>query len=192
MTFKMLRKRGDEMFSALIANSTDGIYIISLGGIEYANPAFEALVGRTAEEICARGFDFLDLVHPEDRALVAGAKGPLYEYRMIDGEAGIRFVEANASALPGGRPDAGHPEGDDGPAPGRAGPPGERGEVPPARRAGDRRHRHRPGLPVQVHQSPGGRARRVHPGRAHRRALQPLPGHRGPGVPREHVQPGPG
>ncbi len=102
MTFKMLRKRGDEMFSALIANSTDGIYIISLGGIEYANPAFEALIGRPAEEICARGFDFLDLVHPEDRALVAGAKGPLYEYRLIDGEGGIRYVEANAAALPGG------------------------------------------------------------------------------------------
>ncbi len=102
MTFKMLRKRGDEMFSALIANSTDGIYIISLGGIEYVNPAFEALVDRPAEEICSRGFDFMELVHPEDRALVARAKGPLYEYRLVDGDGGVRFVEANASALPGG------------------------------------------------------------------------------------------
>ncbi len=102
MTFKMLRKRGDEMFSALIANSTDGIYIISLQGIEYANPAFEALVGRTAGEICAHGFDLLDVVHPEDRALVAGSNGPLREYRILDGEGNIRFVEASSSVLAGG------------------------------------------------------------------------------------------
>jgi PAS domain S-box-containing protein len=98
----MLRKRGDEMFSALIANSADGIYIISLQGIEYVNPAFEALVGRTAEEICGPGFDFLDLVHPDDRTLVAGAKGPLYEFRFVEGDGTVRSVEASTAALSGG------------------------------------------------------------------------------------------
>ncbi|HEX2695904.1 MAG TPA: PAS domain S-box protein, partial [Acidobacteriota bacterium] len=102
MTFKMLRKRGEEIFSALIANSTDGIYIISLQGIEYVNPAFEALAGRTAEEICGPGFDFMDLVHPEDRALVEGAKGPLYEFRLVDADGKVRFVEASTAALSGG------------------------------------------------------------------------------------------
>jgi PAS domain S-box-containing protein/putative nucleotidyltransferase with HDIG domain len=102
MTLKMLRKRGDEMFSALIANSADGIYIISLQGIEYVNPAFEALVGRTAEEICGPGFDFLDLVHPDDRTLVAGAKGPLYEFRFVEGDGTVRSVEASTAALSGG------------------------------------------------------------------------------------------
>ena len=38
MTFKMLRKRGDEFLSTLITNSTDGIYIIALQGLEYVNP----------------------------------------------------------------------------------------------------------------------------------------------------------
>jgi PAS domain S-box-containing protein/putative nucleotidyltransferase with HDIG domain len=102
MTFKMLRKRGDEIFSALIANSADGIYVISLQGIEYVNPAFEAMVGRTAEEICGPGFDFLNLVHPDDRTLVAEAKGPLYEFRLVDGESSVRFVEASTAALSGG------------------------------------------------------------------------------------------
>ena len=102
MTFKMLRKRGDEFFSTLITNSTDAIYIISLQGIEYVNPAFEALVGRPAEEICEPGFDLLDLVHPEDRALVARARGPLQEYRIVDCEGTVRFVEASSAAMPGG------------------------------------------------------------------------------------------
>jgi PAS domain S-box-containing protein/putative nucleotidyltransferase with HDIG domain len=101
MTFNMLRKKSEELSSTLIANSTDGIYVISLRGIEYVNPAFEALVGRTAEELCAPGFDFLDLVHPEDKVIVAGAKSPLYEYRILDHEGHVRFVEANAAPLSG-------------------------------------------------------------------------------------------
>ena len=102
MTFKKLRKRGDEFFSTLITNSTDGIYIISLQGIEYVNPAFEALVGKPAEEICEPGFDLRSLVHPEDRALVARAKGPLQEYRLVDSEGTVRFVEASSAEMPGG------------------------------------------------------------------------------------------
>jgi PAS domain S-box-containing protein/putative nucleotidyltransferase with HDIG domain len=102
MTFNMRRKRSDEVFSALIANSSDGIYVISPRGIEYANPAFEALVARTADEICGPGFDFLSLVHPEDRDLVEAANGHAYEFRIIGSDGGVRFVEANSSPLSGG------------------------------------------------------------------------------------------
>ena len=102
MTLKMLRKKSEELSSALIANSSDGIYVTSRGGVEYVNPAFEAMVGRPAGELCAPGFDLLSLVHPEDRGLVAAAKGPLYEFRLMDASGGVRYVEAGTAPLSGG------------------------------------------------------------------------------------------
>ena len=57
MTFKMRRKVEEETYGALVRNSSDGIYIVSRGALEYVNPAFEKLVGYSAEEICTPGFD---------------------------------------------------------------------------------------------------------------------------------------
>ena len=45
MTFKIRRKKEEEIYGTLVRNSADGIYIASQGGFEYINPAFESLVG---------------------------------------------------------------------------------------------------------------------------------------------------
>ena len=59
MTFKMRRKREEEIYGTLVRNSADGIYVVSRGGFEYVNPAFEKLVGYSAEEIYSPGFDLI-------------------------------------------------------------------------------------------------------------------------------------
>jgi PAS domain S-box-containing protein/putative nucleotidyltransferase with HDIG domain len=112
MTFKWSRKRGDEIFSALVENSTDGIYIIEDGRLEFVNPAFEALTGYSSAELLKPGFDITALAHPEDAALIRSriegrARGDdlpaVYEFRIISRDGRIKHVEANTSLLPAGR-----------------------------------------------------------------------------------------
>jgi PAS domain S-box-containing protein/putative nucleotidyltransferase with HDIG domain len=102
MTFKTRRKRKEEIYGTLVRNSADGIYVISRGGFEYVNPAFERLVGYSAEEICGPGFDLLGLVHPEDRKLVGegmDARDGIFEFRIVSRDGGTKYVEAGTSAL---------------------------------------------------------------------------------------------
>lgn len=104
MTFKMRRKREEEIYGALVRNSADGIYVVSRGGFEYVNPAFERLVGASAEEIYGPGFDFLGLVHPDDKRLVGEgmeARDGIFEFRIVSRDGGTKYVEAGTSALSG-------------------------------------------------------------------------------------------
>lgn len=104
MTFKMRRKREEEIYGALVRNSADGIYVVSRGGFEYVNPAFERLVGYSTEEIYGPGFDFLGLVHPDDKRLVGEgmeARDGIFEFRIVSRDGGTKYVEAGTSALSG-------------------------------------------------------------------------------------------
>jgi len=104
MTFKMRRKREEEIYGALVRNSADGIYVVSRGGFKYVNPAFERLVGASTEEIYDPGFDFLGLVHPDDKRLVGEgmeARDGIFEFRIVSRDGGTKYVEAGTSALSG-------------------------------------------------------------------------------------------
>jgi len=104
MTSKLLRKRKEKIFGTLIRDSADGIYVVSWGIFEYVNPAFEKLVGASAEEICGPGFDMLDFVHPDDKKLVrAGteARGGIFEFRIVSRDGATKYVEAGTSVLSG-------------------------------------------------------------------------------------------
>jgi len=102
MTFKTRRKREEEIYGTLVRNSADAIYVVSRGGFEYVNPAFERLVGYSAKELCGPGFDLLGLVHPEDKKLVGEgmkARGGTFEFRIVSRDGGTKYVEAGMSAL---------------------------------------------------------------------------------------------
>jgi PAS domain S-box-containing protein/putative nucleotidyltransferase with HDIG domain len=104
MTSKLLRKRKEKIFGTLIRDSADGIYVVSRGVFEYVNPAFEKLVGASAEEICGPGFDMLDFVHPDDKKLVrAGteARSGIFEFRIVSRDGATKYVEAGTSVLSG-------------------------------------------------------------------------------------------
>jgi PAS domain-containing protein len=64
-------KRSEEKYRILAENAMDGIYIITPEGFEYVNPAFEKIFGFKAKEVCNKNFNFFDLIHPEDRKLIA-------------------------------------------------------------------------------------------------------------------------
>jgi PAS domain S-box-containing protein/putative nucleotidyltransferase with HDIG domain len=102
MTFKMRRKREEEIYGTLFRNSADGIYVVSRGGFEYVNPAFERLVGYSAKEIYGPGFDLLGFIHPDDRKLVGegmDARDGIFEFRIVSRDGGTKYVEAGTSTL---------------------------------------------------------------------------------------------
>jgi PAS domain S-box-containing protein/putative nucleotidyltransferase with HDIG domain len=99
-----------ERYRTLAENAMDGIYIISPDGFEYINPAFEKIFGYNSKEVCHAGFNFLDLIHPDDRELVlkreeARRKGeklpPAYSFRILTKNNKVKHAEVNTVPLPG-------------------------------------------------------------------------------------------
>ena len=99
-----------EMYRTLAENAMDGIYIISSDGFEYVNPAFEKIFGYNSKEVCHKEFNFLDLIHADDRELVlkrekARRKGeklpPEYSFRILTKSKKIKHVEVSTVPLPG-------------------------------------------------------------------------------------------
>lgn len=99
-----------ELYDILVKNALDGIYIISSEGFEFVNPAFEKITGYTGKEVCTRGFNFFNLVHPSDQKLISNRKAAreaskplssLYEFRLINKEGSVRHVEVNTAPLSG-------------------------------------------------------------------------------------------
>ena len=98
-------------YKILTENALDAIYIISASkGFEYINPAFERILGYSSAEVCRQGFDFLRLVYPSDRAMIARRQHArlkrinipsMYEFRVITREGQIKYVEVNTVPLPG-------------------------------------------------------------------------------------------
>jgi len=99
-----------EFYSTLVNEIGDGVYIINPEGFEYVNPVLERILGYKSEEICAPWFDFLSLVHPDDRKLIIEReearkkkkKIPLrYSFRIITKDGNVRTVEVNTVPLKG-------------------------------------------------------------------------------------------
>ena len=104
--FKMgnMLKESEERYRGVVENAHDAIYIINQNGFQYANPAFEKLVGWGKKELCKKEFSFWDIVHPDDKKLIQekkevwkkGKEAPnSHEFRIISKDGGERAVEAN-------------------------------------------------------------------------------------------------
>ncbi|RLF44460.1 MAG: hypothetical protein DRN29_08405, partial [Thermoplasmata archaeon] len=96
-------KESEEKFRGLVENANDAIYIITPEGFTYVNPAFERLVGYSPEEVCETGFNFWNIIHPDDTSLIQerekarkrGEKIPSrYEFRIIAKDGKVKIVEA--------------------------------------------------------------------------------------------------
>ncbi len=102
--------KSEEKYRVLVENAMDGIYIISPDGFEYVNPAFEEIFGYKEKEVCNKKFNFFDLIHPEDRLMIAkreearkrGEKTPtLYSFRVMTKEGKVKHVEVDTIPLQG-------------------------------------------------------------------------------------------
>lgn len=103
-------QESEKKYRTLAESAKDGIYIISLDGFEYVNPAFERIIGYKAKEVCRKDFNFFDLIHPEDRTLIAKReearkKGkrlpPIYSFRCLTKDGRTKHVEVHTVPLPG-------------------------------------------------------------------------------------------
>lgn len=110
MTADDLKKNRSDIVQAIISGIKECILVFSSSGFEFVNPAFEKLSGYQAAEILSPKFNFLQLVHPEDRHLFENKKNhtrnffcqensqPI-EFRLISKRGETHFVEASTSPL---------------------------------------------------------------------------------------------
>jgi len=61
-------RESEEKYRSLVANATDAIFIAQDGLIKFPNPTTLTLIGYSQEELAS--LPFINLVHPEDRAMV--------------------------------------------------------------------------------------------------------------------------
>jgi PAS domain S-box-containing protein len=104
-------RQSEDKYRHLAESAADAIYIISTpSGFEYVNPAFEKILGYSSEEVCARNFSFLRLVHPDDAHLIHKRKKAReqrkslpspYVFRIITKKGDVRYVEASTVPLVG-------------------------------------------------------------------------------------------
>jgi PAS domain S-box-containing protein/putative nucleotidyltransferase with HDIG domain len=96
-------KESEERYRSLVDSAHDAIYILTSGGFQYVNPAFERLSGRKRDEICSQQFSFLNIIHPDDRKLIKEkektkkreTEAPKYKFRIISKDGEVKLVEAN-------------------------------------------------------------------------------------------------
>jgi len=95
-------------YQTLIEHALDGIYIITSGGFEYVNPAFEKLTGYSLEDVCDSSFNFYDIIHPDDRQMISDREQarrngdllpPSYQFRIITNKGTTRYIEVNTVSL---------------------------------------------------------------------------------------------
>jgi len=73
-------RKSEEKYRLLVDNANDGVFIAQNGRIKFPNPKMVQILGYTANELDE--IQYIDLVHPDDRAIVHQAK----EKRATDGE----------------------------------------------------------------------------------------------------------
>jgi len=96
-------KENEERYRSMVDSAHDAIYILASDSIQYVNLAFETLTGRKKREICSKQFNFLNIIHPDDKELVKekenskkrGKEIPKYEFRIISKDGEVKVVEAN-------------------------------------------------------------------------------------------------
>jgi PAS domain S-box-containing protein len=96
-------QQSEEKYRLLVENAHDCIYIIQDGMVPFANPRTTEFTGYTVEELS--GLPFMDLIHPNDRAMVGrrqqkaaddGKSTEVYEFRLINKNRDTLWVELNA------------------------------------------------------------------------------------------------
>lgn len=97
--FEEQLKESEEKFRILAESTPMTIMMYQDDNWIYANPAAEALLGYTEEELCA--MNFWDVVHPDDKAIIRergskrqkGEVAPVgYEFRVIDKNGTVKWV----------------------------------------------------------------------------------------------------
>jgi len=97
------RRKSEENYRLFIENAHDSIFITQNGTVAYANPSTERLIGYSQTEL--RDIPFVELIHPDDRPLVAnnhkkrlnGQDAPnYYTFRVKTKSDEERLLEINA------------------------------------------------------------------------------------------------
>jgi len=110
MTKEDIKDNRNDIVKAIIDGIKECILVVSSNAFEFVNPAFEKLSGYKASEIMSPGFNFLQIVHPEDRPFFLKKKNPQtlvpwpgnqepLEFRLITKSGEICHVEATCSPL---------------------------------------------------------------------------------------------
>jgi PAS domain S-box-containing protein len=103
---KLLRE-SEEKYRSLAENAHDAIYIINQNGFQYGNPAFERLTGWKKGDLDSRRFNFWDIVHPDEIALMKNIKRERMpasgEFRIVSKDGSVKVVEVNSAKIGRGK-----------------------------------------------------------------------------------------
>jgi len=91
------RQKTEELYTTVVENSLTGIYMIREEKIAFANKRFAEIFGYSREELA--GMDSLNLVHPEDRSLVAGNRQRRLEGKEAPEEYETRGLKKNGETI---------------------------------------------------------------------------------------------
>ncbi len=98
-------RAAEARFRGLVEQSLAGIFVIQEGLLTYVNPRFAEIFGRDEAELGA-GFPVLELIHPDDRVLIAHMMerraageppGARYTFRGLHGSGGVVHLEARGT-----------------------------------------------------------------------------------------------
>ncbi len=99
---KLLRE-SEEKYRTLAENAYDAIYVLSQEGFQYANPAFERLTGWKKEDLDSQKFNFWDIVHPDEIALMKNLRKERMpgsgEFRIVSKDGSVKVVEVNSAKV---------------------------------------------------------------------------------------------
>ncbi len=94
------QRASEERHRLLVENAAEGIVVIQGGTLRFVNPVVERLSGFKTKDLL--GHSFIDLVHPEDRAMVAeyyakrmrGEEAPShYAFRVVNRSGEVRWLD---------------------------------------------------------------------------------------------------
>ncbi len=90
-------KESEQKYGTLVEDALIGVYIIKDGIIEFANEKFAAIYGYSKDELI--GMQSLDLVHPEDRALIKNMRAKRLKGKKVPSEYEIRGLKKNGDTI---------------------------------------------------------------------------------------------
>ena len=99
-------RESEEKYRQVVENANQGILIHQDGITKFPNPKLVDIFGYSEEELTSK--PFLEFIHPDDREMVAerslrrleGKEVPLvYDFRMVDKDGKIKWVEINATLI---------------------------------------------------------------------------------------------
>jgi PAS domain S-box-containing protein len=99
-------RESEEKYHQVVEYANQGILIVQDGMVKFPNPKISEISGYSKEELYSK--PVLEFVHPDDRKMVAerhlksieGTEVPhIYEFRIVDKDGNIRWVEINATLI---------------------------------------------------------------------------------------------